>query len=129
MPIVKRNVQAPGRRNSRVVIPEGNTFDIVELLEATGWFRVRTVDNILISIKETTSMTVDSRRDIVSHLEITIEFMGTRKIFDGWCQRYFTIWKQVDPLRRGLRWRFGYMENCESELESGAVCIRQLRSI
>ena len=120
-----------GKRNARTdTIPEGDAFDIWEILERSSEVRVRTVDNILITLTRTGDTTLHARRNVISGLNISVEFMGTRKIFDGWCQRHCSVWRQINPYRVGLRWRFGHVESVEHhaiELESGAVCINHVR--
>lgn len=109
MPIWTQEI--PHRRKQRTnAVPRGESFNLWELLEKHSEVRVTTSEGSLIKLTKTSGTALLPGRGIISGLDIAVEWAGMRRIFDGWCQQYGTIWRRVDLSRRGLYWKFGDIE-------------------
>ncbi len=109
MPIWTQEI--PHRRKQRTdAIPRGESFNLWELLEKHGEVRVMASEGGLIKLTKTGKTVLLPERSIISDLDISTEWAGMRRIFDGWCQQYGTIWRRVDLSRRGLYWKLGDIE-------------------
>jgi hypothetical protein len=110
MKIVEATVRAVTTRvrsapEPEQVIPDSETYDIMDKLAVGEPFNFRTIDGLVFTIEETEHIIPSSNS--VHGVRIIAAFDGIA-VFNKEgcrCDRYLTAWKSFDPQRNGLYWK------------------------
>jgi len=95
------------KRVPALVIPPGKSFDLKELLKHQDEVRIRTLDGLSITVKKTRRTKFGGSH--VAGLLFSVNTHGvTIEGRRGSCERYFTAWKEINPSRQALFWKYSF---------------------